>query len=100
VGGGFGGAGIHNILEAAVYGKPVIFGPVHEKSREALQLLEAGGAFTVQSAIEFESLADELFQVPALLDKSGNICRDYVRQESGATGTILGYIQEKRLLTS
>jgi 3-deoxy-D-manno-octulosonic-acid transferase len=100
VGGGFGGAGIHNILEAAVYGKPVIFGPVHEKSREALQLLEAGGAFTVQSAIEFESLADELFEAPALLEKSGNICSDYVRQESGATKTILGYIQEKRLLTS
>ncbi len=100
VGGGFGGAGIHNILEAAVYGKPVIFGPVHDKSREARQLIEAGGAFTVQSALELESLLEDLWNLPGMRERAGKTCRDYVMRESGATRTIMDFIQEKRLLIS
>ena len=54
VGGGFGNDGIHNILEAAVYGKPVFFGPVYDKFNEAIDLLEFGGAYTVENALELE----------------------------------------------
>jgi 3-deoxy-D-manno-octulosonic-acid transferase len=100
IGGGFGGAGIHNILEAAVYGKPVVFGPVHTKSREAVELLEKGGAFTVQSALEFEALMEDLWNNPGDLAQAGRIAEQYVESQAGATDAILGFIYEKRLLTS
>jgi 3-deoxy-D-manno-octulosonic-acid transferase len=100
IGGGFGGAGIHNILEAAVYGKPVLFGPVNQKSREAQELQELGAAFTVQSALELESLLDELLKDDTETAKLGKIASGYVYQESGATQKIMHYIQEKRLLTN
>jgi 3-deoxy-D-manno-octulosonic-acid transferase len=100
IGGGFGGAGIHNILEAAVYGKPVLFGPVNQKSREAQDLLESGAAFTVLNALELESLLDQLLKDKEKCTRLGMIASAYVRQESGATGKIMDYIQEKRLLTN
>jgi 3-deoxy-D-manno-octulosonic-acid transferase len=100
VGGGFGGAGIHNILEAAVYAKPVLFGPVHYKSREARQLLEYGGAFTFENALEAEKVIEELLENPEKLALAGNKAGNYVRSEAGATEKILAYIQENRLLIS
>lgn len=100
IGGGFGGAGIHNILEAVVYGKPVLFGPVNQKSREAQDLLESGAAFTVLNALELESLLDELLKDKEKCARLGKIASAYVRQESGATGKIMDYIQENRLLTN
>ncbi len=100
IGGGFGGAGIHNILEAVVYGKPVLFGPVNQKSREAQDLLESGAAFTVLNALELESLLDELLKDKEKCIRLGKIAAAYVRQESGATGKIMDYIQENRLLTN
>ena len=51
IGGGF-GKGIHNILEAATYGMPVIFGPAHGKFSEALELIAQGGAFPIRSESE------------------------------------------------
>lgn len=100
VGGGFGGAGIHNILEAAVYGKPVIFGPVHQKSREALELQARGGAFSIQSAVEFEDLAESLLGDAGALERACQASAAYVREQAGATGKIMQWIQENRLLIS
>jgi len=54
IGGGF-GAGIHNVLEAAVYGIPVIFGPKYQKFKEARDLLQVGGAFSITDEKTFES---------------------------------------------
>jgi len=83
-----------------VYGKPVIFGPVYEKSREARELLAAGGAFSIQSALEFESLVEELWSDAQMMKQACHTCDRYVREQAGATATILAYIQEKRLLMS
>ena len=55
IGGGF-GVGIHNTLEAAVYGIPVIFGPKYQKFMEAIQLLEAQGAFSIKNYEELKEL--------------------------------------------
>ena len=60
VGGGFGDDGIHNILEAAVYGKPVVIGPVYDKYFEADELLDCGGAFSIEDALELEIVFKEL----------------------------------------
>ena len=99
VGGGF-GRGIHNTLEAAVHGRPVIFGPGYGKFREAVELLREGGAFTVADAGQFRECLDRLLADEVLRKKAGERAGRYVQEKAGATGRILDYIQEKRLLTS
>lgn len=100
IGGGFRKEGIHNILEAAVYGKPVIFGPVYEKFAEARDLVAAGGAFSIENALELERLLDNLFLDGKALETAGKIAGEYVQNKRGATGRVLDYITENRLLTS
>ncbi|MDQ2864336.1 MAG: hypothetical protein M3R50_11945, partial [Bacteroidota bacterium] len=60
VGGGFGYNGLHNILEAAVYGKPVIFGPEYEKNFEAGEMIDCTGAVSIESALELEKVVNNL----------------------------------------
>lgn len=98
VGGGFGDEGVHNILEAAVYGKPVIFGPVFNQFLEAIELLEEGAAFTVDNALDLEKTFNDLLTDNELYRECCEVAHDYVYSHKGATEKILGYIQEKRLL--
>ncbi|MEP6683971.1 MAG: glycosyltransferase N-terminal domain-containing protein [Parafilimonas sp.] len=99
VGGGFGN-GIHNILEAAVYYKPVVFGPAYEKFSEAIELIDKGGAFDVEDAIELEDELNELLSDESLYTQASKIAGDYVKNHSGATDAIIQYIQENRLATN
>ena len=98
VGGGFGDDGIHNILEAAVYYKPVLFGPSYDKFSEAIELIEKGGAFDVEDAIELEEELNDLLTDATLYTEACNIAGEYVKNNSGATAAIMHYIQENRLL--
>lgn len=100
VGGGFGGDGVHNVLEAAVYNKPVVFGPVYDKYFEAVELVEKGGAFTVDDALELEQQLDELLNDNVTYKNACKNAGDYVHEKSGATGNIMQYIYAKRLLTN
>jgi len=100
VGGGFGDDGVHNVLEAAVYGKPVVFGPVIEKYIEAVELTESGGGIVIDSALEAEKVFDRLLGDPEECREIGEASYQYVDSKKGATGKIIRYIQEKRLLTS
>jgi 3-deoxy-D-manno-octulosonic-acid transferase len=100
VGGGFGGAGIHNILEAVAYGKPVLFGPVNQKSREAQDLREMGAAIEIQNSIELEETLEKLFNDKEKCKYLGDLASKYVQKESGATKKIMQIIQENRLLTN
>lgn len=70
VGGGF-GAGIHNVLEAAVYNIPVIFGPNFKKFREAQQIIEQGGGYSVANVGDFRGLMDEFLQYDETLKAAG-----------------------------
>jgi 3-deoxy-D-manno-octulosonic-acid transferase len=99
IGGGF-GAGIHNILEAAVYGKPVVFGPRYEKFMEARDLLSKGGAFTISGQQDLNKTLDRLLADEAFRNQCGMASSAYVLQQAGATGKLLGFIQENRLLTN
>lgn len=92
IGGGF-QAGIHNTLEAAVYGIPVIFGPRYDKFMEAVQLIEQKGAFSVQNYDELKNLLDRLFADKDFLKSSGQNAGDYVLNNSGATDKILSMIE-------
>lgn len=97
VGGGFKRSGIHNILEAAVYGKPVFFGPNHSKSREARELAALNGAFPVGDVKGLREKADPLLEDPEKLRVAGDVCAGYVRQGAGATERILDHLARKRL---
>lgn len=98
VGGGFGQDGVHNVLEAAVYGKPVVFGPVYEKFAEATGLVECGGAYSASGPLELDKLLNRLFNNEEEIRKSGLAARNFVSEHTGATQKILDYIQRKRLL--
>lgn len=100
VGGGFTRDGIHNILEAAVWAKPVLFGPNYKKYREAAEMIAAGGAFSVSGAPALKKLAGDLLLNAHHRQAVGEKARRYVEENGGATGKVLAYIQENRLLTN
>ena len=100
IGGGFNKSGIHNTLEAAVYGRPVIFGPNYMKFREARELMETGAAFSYTDAVELTTLLQDFTQHKQQAEQAGKKAAGYVQQNKGATEKILRFIQEKRLLTS
>ena len=91
IGGGF-GVGIHNTVEAAVYGIPVIFGPKYQKFMEAIQLLESKGAFSIQNYEELKALLDHLLSDKVFLAQSGKNAGEYVLSRSGATKQIFDCI--------
>ena len=88
IGGGF-GVGIHNVLEAAVYGIPVIFGPNNKKFREAQHLLANKGGFEINSYEDFEQLMNKFLSDEAYLKQSGNAAGDYVKGNAGAKEKIM-----------
>ncbi len=83
IGGGF-GQGIHNTLEPAAHGLPVIFGPKYRKFEEAVWLVENGGGFMVKDELDLQNVLDQLAN-PNLLANASDISKKYVLQNSGAT---------------
>lgn len=92
IGGGF-GAGIHNTLEAAVYGMPVVFGPNHKRFNEALGLIAAGAAKAIANHDELHSALDSMLNDTDLLQQSAKAAKDYVASMSGATFAIMQAIE-------
>lgn len=92
IGGGF-GVGIHNVLEAAVYGIPVIFGPNNKKFREAQHLLEKKGGFEINDYEEFKRLMDRFLTDNSYLQQAGNAAGDYVKNNSRALEKIMRAIR-------
>lgn len=91
VGGGF-GVGIHNVLEAAVWGKPVIFGPNNKNFQEAQGLLQAGGGFEITSCDDFLGIMQKLDDDNAL----GQSCKragEFVESLAGATEQIMSKVK-------
>jgi 3-deoxy-D-manno-octulosonic-acid transferase len=88
IGGGF-GKGIHNILEAVTFGKPVFFGPNFNKFTEAIDLVEKGGAFSFQEASELKPLIDRFISSDISYKKSSLVCKNYIETSIGATQKIL-----------
>ena len=84
VGGGF-GEGIHNTIEAAVYGVPVIFGPKYQRFREAQGLIDAGAGKSVRKYKELEEAVETAF---AQHEDVGAKATAYVESELGATEKI------------
>ena len=88
VGGGF-GKGIHNTLEAAVYGIPVFFGPNYSKFIEAKELIKCGGAFSISTSEELSSQLNKILSGSSDGNRLGKAASDYVISNSGATDKIM-----------
>ena len=95
VGGGFGDDGLHNILEAAVYGKPVIFGPEYYKNFEAKEMIDSSGAISIKSAVELEKVLNELLNSEEELLARSAAAKNYVYKNAGATDKIISFINSQ-----
>lgn len=91
VGGGF-GVGIHNVLEAAVWGVPVIFGPNNRRFQEARELLTSKGGIEITSYDEFQVAMQELIELPNALKSRSKAAGDYVANRAGATDKIMAAV--------
>ncbi|MCR5076615.1 MAG: 3-deoxy-D-manno-octulosonic acid transferase [Prevotella sp.] len=92
VGGGF-GVGIHNVLEAAVWDMPVLFGPNNKHFAEAQGLLRDGGGFEIQDYESFSQIVSRLVASDGFLQESGRQAGAFVESLSGATGKVLSNVK-------
>lgn len=86
VGGGWGSAGLHSVLEPAAFGAPVIFGPRHTNAREADELVRAGAAFSVDDGEELRDRIAALWEDVASRQRMGDAAAAYVEAGRGAAG--------------
>ncbi|MGN6395760.1 MAG: 3-deoxy-D-manno-octulosonic acid transferase [Mucilaginibacter sp.] len=91
IGGGF-GAGIHNTLEAAAFGLPVIFGPEYSKFKEAKDLIVLQAGFSINNAAELKNIVTKLTSDAGFYITACSRAKEYVLQNTGATQKITSYI--------
>lgn len=91
IGGGF-GKGIHNVLEAATFGKPIVFGPNYQNFKEACELIEKEAAFSVKDENELSAILTKLNQDKELLLNASKTASDYVFSQIGASQKILSAV--------
>lgn len=91
IGGGF-GAGIHNTLEAAAFGLPVIFGPKYEKFKEARDLVALKAGFSINTSEELVKAAQLIMTDAEYHAFASEKIREYVKENTGATGKIINHI--------
>jgi 3-deoxy-D-manno-octulosonic-acid transferase len=94
IGGGF-GKGIHNILEAACWGIPVMFGPKYEKFKEAIDLINEKGAMTYDSLETFSEILNKWLEDRDFYLKSVKTAGNYITKNTGATSIIMQEIRQK-----
>ena len=94
VGGGFGNPGIHNILEPATFGIPIIIGPNYSKFAEAIELVALGGCVAISNNKELKGIFDRLLSDKNLLEEKAAICKSYIKNNKGATNIIVKTIPE------
>ena len=88
IGGGF-GKGIHNILEAAVFGKPILFGPNYQKFEEAKTLVSLGGAIVIEDFNSLQKAVQPLLNDENIYLQKCNISKNFVLENLGAVDKIL-----------
>ncbi len=94
VGGAF-NTGLHNVLEPATFGLPILIGPKYNKFKEAVDLVEKKGCVVVKDFNELQDLLNTLFLDPLFRSEKGKITGDYIENNIGATKMILEYISNK-----
>ncbi|MBB4800134.1 3-deoxy-D-manno-octulosonic-acid transferase [Flavobacterium nitrogenifigens] len=93
VGGGFGNPGIHNILEPATFGIPIVIGPNYENFAEAIALVDLKGCSVITNSGELKNAFDKLLSDHAFFTDKSEICRSFIQNNKGATETIMKNIR-------
>lgn len=93
VGGGMGSTGLHNTLEPAVFGIPVITGPHYKGFREAELMVGFGGITVVNGKISFNTIIDELVENEAIAEEKGVLNKEFIEKNKGAVIRIMDYIR-------
>ena len=94
VGGGFGNPGIHNILEPATFGIPIVIGPNYSHFAEAVEIIKIDAAISVKDAAQLNKTLEVLLNDSELRKSLGNKASQYVQQNKGATKTIFKYLSK------
>jgi 3-deoxy-D-manno-octulosonic-acid transferase len=94
IGGGFTKDGIHNVLEAAVFGTPVIWGPNDSKYQEAIGLRNAFGGIKIKNAKGLNEILEKLFNDAAFSTTTGDAAFKFVQDNAGATQKTIDYIKQ------
>ena len=97
VGGGFGNPGVHNILEPATFGVPVVIGPNYSHFAEATALVNMEGCISIQNQIQLNEAFDLLIQNEDERLEKGHICSTFVQMNKGATQIIMNYITNETI---
>lgn len=100
IGGGLSSGGVHNVLEAAVYGQACAFGPFHEKYQEAVELIESGGAVCCANSEEFAAFLQKILQDENYQQQCSLAAKNYVATKVGATSKIIHYLEAKNWLST
>ena len=96
VGGGYTKSGIHNILEPATFGIPIVIGPNYSKFKEANDLVEIGACFAVDSIKKINVFLEKLYKKKEEREIAGEKAKNYVVSNLGATTKILNYLNNER----
>ncbi len=96
IGGGF-GKSIHNILEPAAFGIPVLFGPNHYKFKEANELIKSGGGFEINRQ-NFNDIVNRLQSDANFYEQSAKASRRFIQSNTGGTEKVYRWLREKKLL--
>ena len=88
IGGGF-GVNIHNIQEPVTFGCPVVFGPKYKSFKEAVDLVQLKGVFSVDIQDQLDDIFDRLVNDEAYCRQASEICKDYLKKQLGATDAIM-----------
>jgi 3-deoxy-D-manno-octulosonic-acid transferase len=89
VGGGFGNPGVHNLLEPATFGVPIVIGPNYSHFAEATALVNMGGCLSISTKKELNGIFKDLILNHALRSEKGHICSTFVLMNKGATNIIM-----------
>lgn len=93
VGGGFDSMGVHNVLEPAVYGKPICIGPHYQDYLEAVQLVKMNGIVVCHTVEELTKILEELISAPKRAQLIGDQALNYVNSQQSSIIIIMEYIQ-------
>lgn len=99
IGGGFNKTGIHNSIEAAVYGKALAWGPRYSRYQEAIDLIESGAAATFGNSIDFKKWAEHLAANSSDKEKAEQAAQQYINANKGATTIIVNHIKLQNIFS-
>jgi 3-deoxy-D-manno-octulosonic-acid transferase len=92
VGGGFGNPGVHNILEPATFGIPIVIGPNYSHFAEAIELVQIGGCISVNNPENFQAILNELISDSLVQKSKGNLSAQFVQKNKGAVAKIMSTV--------